>query len=79
MKSKYIKKAINTELKNRIGLAKQLIQMEGLSRIRRYGRGYHDKHISQSDGIFSNYLRTFVYLKFIEETLKDLRDNGFKF
>jgi len=76
MKSNIVAKAINTELESYDGLAKQLIQMEGLSRIRRYGRDYHQKHISKSNGIFSNYLRTFVYLKFIEDTLKDLRDNG---
>lgn len=71
-----VKKSINTELNLYDGMARQLIQMEGLSRIRRYGRGYHDKHILKTDGICSNYLRTFVYLKFIEDTLKDLRDNG---
>lgn len=76
MKHKNIKKSINNELDIYDGIAKQLIQMEGLSRIRRYGRGYHNKHILKSDGIFSNYLRTFVYLKFIEDTLKDLKENG---
>jgi hypothetical protein len=76
MKHKNIKKSINNELDIYDGIAKQLIQMEGLSRIRRYGRGYNNKHILKSDGIFSNYLRTFVYLKFIEDTLKDLKENG---
>lgn len=51
--------------------------MEGISRIRRYGKGYYQKHLKKSEGLFSDYMRTFVYLKFIEDTLKDLKTNGF--
>lgn len=79
MINKNIKKAIESELDIHNRMAKQLIQMEGLSRIRRYGRDYHDNYILKSNGIFSNYLKTFVYLKFIEDTLKDLKENGIEF
>jgi hypothetical protein len=74
--NKKLLNAINAELDHYDGMAKELIRIEGLSRIRRYGRQYYQNHIHESDGLFSDYTRTFVYLKFMEDTLKDLKRNG---
>ena len=69
-------KAAKRELDHYRGMAKELIRIEGLSRIRRYGREHYMSHVEKSEGLFSNYTRTFVYLKFMEDTLKEFVTNG---
>ena len=68
--------AARKELDHYQGMAKELIRIEGLSRIRRYGRDNYRSQIEEFEGLFSNYTRTFVYLKFMEDTLKGFVTNG---
>lgn len=75
MNNKTIIKCAKQELNHYKGLSKDLIRIEGLSKIRRYGRGYYNTHIEKTN-VISDFSRTFVYLKFMEDTLSEFIEDG---
>jgi hypothetical protein len=67
---------IEKELEKYEELPYKFLETEAINKIGRYGKEYYkNNYLKNSDGNISDYMKSFLYLKYTEEQLKFLQKN----